>query len=154
MVKDYNKVNGQESGTRIILTKLQLALGNHYRYVADNHYRSSIYSTRIRISRAGVDYVFTVLLVNWFRSTGESGEKSERFLDLSWDWWWCGQMSSVRLVTVFISNVAGLDGLAVWGYVSHCSLEYCYGSFRAWFQVADLFLSDSVIGLETAIRTP
>lgn len=94
----------------------------------------------------------TVLLVFWFGSAGQRGEVSERLLDLSWDWWWSGQVSAVRLVTVLVGDVSGLDGLAVWGDVSHSSLEHGYGSFSASLQVTDRFLFDSVFGLEAATR--
>lgn len=62
-------------------------------------------------------------------------------------------MRTVRLVTVLVSDVSGLDGLAVWGHVRYGSLGNRYGSFWASLQVPDFFLSDSVIGLEAAILT-
>lgn len=89
-------------------------------------------------------------LVVGFRRARQSGQVSERLLDLSWDWWRSGKVSAVRLVTVLVGYVTGLDCLTVGGDVGHGSLEHGHWSFGAGLQVSDLLLLDSVVGLEAA----
>lgn len=60
-------------------------------------------------------------------------------------------MRTVRLVTILVGYVTGLDCLTVRGDIGHGSLEHGHWSFRTRLQVRDLLLLDSVIGLETAI---
>lgn len=88
------------------------------------------------------------LLVDWFWGAWEGSQKSEGFLDFNWDWWWSREVSSVRLVSVFVGDVTGLDGLAVWGHVGHGALEHGNWSFSTSLQVTDRFLFDTVFGLE------
>lgn len=88
-------------------------------------------------------------LVVRFGRARQSGQVSERFLDLCWDRRRGGKMRAVRLVTVLVGYVTGLDGLTVGGNVGHGSLEHGHRSFGAGLQVGDLLLLDTVVGLET-----
>lgn len=92
----------------------------------------------------------TFSLVFWFGRARQRGQVSQRFLDLSWDWWWSGEVSAVRLVTVLVGDVTGVDCLTVWGDVCDGSLEHGDWAFRTGLKVTHLFLSDSVFGLEAA----
>jgi hypothetical protein len=89
-------------------------------------------------------------LVLRFGCAGQRCQKSEGILNCDWDWWWSRQMGSVRLVTVFVGDVSGLDCLSVRRYVSHTTLDHGNG-LTEWscLEGTDLFLSDSVFGLET-----
>lgn len=59
-------------------------------------------------------------------------------------------MTAVRLVTVLVGDVSGVDDRTVRGGVAHCALDHRNRTFRTGLQVTHFFLFDTVVGLEAA----
>lgn len=71
-----------------------------------------------------------------------SGQPFESAGDFSWDWWWCWQMGTLWLVTIFISNVLDVEFLSI--FFGPAELACGYDGFLFWSQVLQLTGSLSV----------